>query len=102
MTGHIISDHALLRYMERVQGLDIKALKDNLLKRNPGIEAAVNSGATSITIEGATFVIKGKTVTSVIDGSSSGSRSSHLQKEIDANQRSSNKKARMLQGRKHN
>jgi DNA-directed RNA polymerase len=60
--NHVMSDHALVRYIERVLGGDIKAMKD---KATPKIvKEAVNTGATSVVHEGVTYVIKqGKIVT---------------------------------------
>jgi len=97
MTQHVISDHALIRYMERVQELDVDSLKDDILKRNPGLLSAINSNATAFTVDGVTFVMKNKIVTSVIEGSSQGSRNMHIQRDKNFETRSRNKMARRLQ-----
>jgi len=100
MTPHPISDHALLRYMERVQGIDVEQLKDSLLNKYPALRAALNSGATSFTVDDISFVMKGGAVTSVICGSTRHSRSTHLQREIDE-QHSRDKSARKMQYRRN-
>lgn len=100
MTPHPISDHALLRYMERVQGIDVLKLKDDLLKRYPTVGAALKSGATSITVDGISFVMKNGVVTSVIEGSTRHSRSTHLQREMDQQENPRPQSARKMQHRR--
>lgn len=97
---HPISDHALLRYMERVQGIDVEDLKDDLLRRYPTLKAALKSGATSITVDGISFVMKNGTVTSVIEGSTRHSRSTHLQRQMDEQENPRGPSARKLQHRR--
>ena len=55
-----VSDHALLRYIERVCGVDIDALKDELL--TDAVVLAIKSGATGVKTPHGTMVIKGSTV----------------------------------------
>lgn len=55
-----VSDHALLRYIERVCGVDIEALKDELL--TDAVVLAIKSGATGVKTPHGTMVIKGSTV----------------------------------------
>lgn len=50
-----ISDHALLRFFERVLGVDVEQLRTRLL--TPAIVEAIKAGATSIVADGMTFVI---------------------------------------------
>ncbi|MBN2631570.1 MAG: hypothetical protein JXR75_13650 [Rhodobacteraceae bacterium] len=63
-----ITDHALLRYMQRVQGLDIEALRSALERR---VSATYLDGACGVTIEGFSFRIGqdgyGAVVTTVLD-----------------------------------
>lgn len=60
-----ISDHALLRYIERVHGVDVEAMKAELL--TPNIVAAIKSGATAVKSPIGTMVIKGSTVVTFLD-----------------------------------
>lgn len=55
-----ISDHALLRYIERVCGVDIEAMKAELLTDT--VVLAIKSGATAVKSPDGTMVIKGSTV----------------------------------------
>lgn len=55
-----ISDHALLRYIERVHGIDVDAMKAALLTET--VVLAIKTGATAIKTSEGTFVIKGSTV----------------------------------------
>lgn len=56
------SDYHILQAIERVTGCDIEALRGRLL--TPSVQAAVNIGAAGVVIGGARFKIKaGKVVT---------------------------------------
>lgn len=55
-----ISDHALLRYIERVHGVDVEALKADLLTET--LVTAIKAGASGLKTEHGTFVIKGASV----------------------------------------
>ncbi len=55
-----ISDHALLRYIERRSGVDMDALRAELM--TPALINAVKAGATGLKGPLGTFVIKGSTV----------------------------------------
>lgn len=55
-----ISDHALLRYIERVHGIDVDAMKAELL--TPALVQAIKLGASGMKVADGTFVIKGSTV----------------------------------------
>lgn len=59
-----ITDHALLRYMERVHGIDIAALKADLL--NGPLVNAIRAGATAMKTPDGTFVINGSSVTTFL------------------------------------
>ena len=62
-----VSDHAVLRYLERAGGFDIERLRREIGHR---VEAAVAAGASGIQIGGVNFRIKedehGPVVTTVI------------------------------------
>jgi hypothetical protein len=55
-----ISDHALLRYIERVHGVDVDALKADLLTDQ--LVTAIKAGASGLKTAEGTFVIKGAVV----------------------------------------
>lgn len=55
-----ISDHALLRYIERIHGVDVEAMKAALLTDT--VVLAIKSGATAVNSPAGTMVIKGSTV----------------------------------------
>ena len=47
-----VTDHAVLRYLERVQGWDIEEVRAHIAKR---VEPAVRCGASGIQIEGFSY-----------------------------------------------
>jgi hypothetical protein len=49
-----VTDHAVVRYLERVQGYGIDALRIAIGRR---VEEAVALGASAVTIEGFTYVL---------------------------------------------
>lgn len=59
-----ITDHALLRYMERMHGIDIAALKADLLTE--ALVGAIKAGATAMQTTEGTFVISGSSVTTFL------------------------------------
>lgn len=50
-----VSDHAVLRYLERVGGFEIEALRQNIASH---IQASAPDGACSIVVDGFRFVIR--------------------------------------------
>lgn len=58
--GITVSDHALIRYLERKFKLDVESLKKEIL--TPEREAAIKMGATKIKAEGIDFVVKNNTI----------------------------------------
>lgn len=59
-----ISDHALLRYLERKYNLNIEKIKSEILTEN--VITAINSGACSVQKDGLQFKIANKIITTVI------------------------------------
>jgi len=55
-----VSDHALIRYMERHMEFDIEGCKKSLL--TPLVVEAINNGAKKVTIEGIRFVVEDKII----------------------------------------
>lgn len=60
-----VTDHAAIRYMDRVLGLKPDALKQTMLDQDNGrLRHACQTGASSVTIGGLRYVIKrGRVVT---------------------------------------
>ncbi|MCW5697312.1 MAG: hypothetical protein KIS96_11355 [Bauldia sp.] len=50
-----VSDHALVRWLERVYGLNVDKLRECILDA-PGLRAAVEGGARSVTLEGVEYI----------------------------------------------
>lgn len=60
-----VSDHACLRYIERVLGIDVDAIRTELA--NPIIQQAVEFGADTVILgSGARLKLKGDTVATVL------------------------------------
>lgn len=60
-----ISDHALLRYIERVCGVNVEDLKAELL--TDAVVMAIKAGASAVKSPVGTMVIKGSTVVTFLD-----------------------------------
>ena len=59
-----VSDHALLRYIERKYQVDMQTLRDEIL--TPDRMTAIKLGANSIKVEGLTFTISNGCVTTCV------------------------------------
>lgn len=59
---HTISDHAVLRYLERVKGMDIAGLREDIGRR---VDRGVSLGASAVVIDGFVFQIVNKVVVTV-------------------------------------
>lgn len=57
-----VSDHALVRYIERVLGNDLDGLRDEIATR---VERAVALRADAVIVDGFRFVVDGKVVVTV-------------------------------------
>lgn len=65
MAEPIVSDHALIRYLERVKGVNTDAIKAEML--SPTVRAAINVGAHAVKLGcGARLMIKGSTIVTVL------------------------------------
>ena len=77
LTG--VSDHAVLRYLERVQGLDVE-----LLRREIGRKvdlAFAHPGCTGIVVEGFRYHLQNGVVTTVIEASKHDLRTGRVRRE---------------------
>lgn len=59
-----VSDHAIIRYLERVEGLDVDSIRKKIL--TPFISDAARLGALSASTGGFKYVFKNSTVITVI------------------------------------
>jgi len=59
-----ISDHAVLRFLERKYAFDFEKIRKQLL--SPKVKSAMEAGASGVKIEGGTLKIRNKTVTTFI------------------------------------
>jgi hypothetical protein len=64
MTEPSVSDHALLRFIGRVLGVDLDALRARIL--TPTVAAAIKAGARAVTVEGTRFVVKGGVIVTIL------------------------------------
>lgn len=58
-----VTDHAVLRYIERVHGIDINSVRQEML--SPTTIAAMKAGAASVTVRGIKFVVNGMKIVTV-------------------------------------
>lgn len=61
-----ISDHAVIRYLERCYGFDFEEVRDEIV--TPAVRAAGNMGAACVKVAAGTFKITGRTITTFIIG----------------------------------
>lgn len=59
----VVSDHALLRYIERAHGVDVEALRAHVAGL---VQKGVDLGAPLVVVEGVRFVLDGKRVVTVL------------------------------------
>jgi hypothetical protein len=59
-----ISDHALLRYIERVHGVNIDQLRETIL--SPNIVKAIQAGAGAVIVQGIKLIVNGFTIVTVL------------------------------------
>lgn len=59
-----ISDHALLRYIERVLQINIEKVRQQVL--TDSVIAAIRAGATGVTVNGVKFVVNGVTIVTTL------------------------------------
>jgi len=60
-----VSDHALIRYCERVHGIDFDEMREAIMTEN--VKAAIRMGAKSVKANGITLRIAGSTIVTVVD-----------------------------------
>ena len=60
-----VSDHAVIRYLEREYGFTFEDIREKLL--TPFVLAAMDAGAEAVQLNGGTLKIKGRTVVTYVD-----------------------------------
>lgn len=61
-----VSDHAVIRYLERRYGFDFEEVRAEIL--SPAVRTAVNAGAVGVKVTGGTFKIQDRTITTFFTG----------------------------------
>lgn len=54
-----VTDHAVLRYLERAKGMDIAAIRDEL---GHIVDKAIEMGAGAAVVDGVKYVLDGRTI----------------------------------------
>ena len=62
-----ISDHALVRYLERAKGHDFSAVRAEIAD---AVRAAVALGAPKVSAKGVTFILDGANIVTIVPGHS--------------------------------
>lgn len=76
-----ISDHALVRFLDRGGGLDVEELRASIaasLGRAHSAARAVSASDYLVTVDGLTFVVRGETVTTVFENATVGQKARSL------------------------
>lgn len=79
--GPKISDHALVRFLERGGGLDVELLREQIsavLTRAHSAARAMGTSDHLIKVDGMTFVVRGDTVATVLETGRARDEASHL------------------------
>lgn len=72
----VISDHAVLRYLERAYGLDVEAVRAEMMV---GVPAAIDFGARVVICHGVRLIIRdGRTVVTVLPKRKGRGRAQHM------------------------
>jgi len=61
---HPVTDHAVLRYLERVEGIDIEAVRRTIGRT---VDRAVRMGACGVQAGGVTYRLEGGVVVTVLE-----------------------------------
>lgn len=59
-----VSDHALIRYLERVMGFDLNQVREKMLSTT--VYSAIEAGADAVSIDNIKFVVKDKTIVTTV------------------------------------
>jgi len=76
----IVTDHAVLRYLERVMLVDVEALRCRIGQR---VDRAVSVGASAVIVDGFRYALREGYVTTVTEASSPDLRTGRQRRERD-------------------
>lgn len=79
-----VSDYALLRFLERVGGMDVEGVREQIagsLQRAHDAARSLGGGDHLIVADGHSYVVRGTTVTTVVRTGSAASRAATLASE---------------------
>ncbi len=62
-----ISDHAILRFLERAMGIDVASIKKRLLSDD--VREAIKAGASAVIVDGVRLKVQDNTIVTVMDNS---------------------------------
>ena len=79
MVAKYVTDHALVRYMERVLGYDVEAIRKSMV--TPDVITALHIGASKVNIHGIEFRCSDRKVVTVIDRGDKSGRPRHKGKK---------------------
>lgn len=60
-----VSDHALLRYLERVHGADVEKARRAVM--TDAVRDAILAGASGVTVDGVKFIVKNLTIVTAVN-----------------------------------
>ena len=60
-----LSDHALLRYLERIKGVDVASARAEIM--TPTVIASIKAKASAVVVNGARFVVKDNCLVTITD-----------------------------------
>lgn len=63
----LVTDHAVLRYMERIMGFDVEAIRREIEGERRELKAKIDLGASSVKRDDCVLVIRNKQVVTVLE-----------------------------------
>lgn len=80
-----LSDHALLRYLERIKGVDVEGARREIM--TPSVIEAIKAMATSVIVNGAKFLVRDGCVVTIMETEKKGRIRTHA-REMDEDEKS--------------
>ena len=75
----LVSDHAVIRYMERVMGLEVERVRDDIRRK---VQRAMDfPDATAINVDGFRYLLEDGTVKTIIKAHEPDPRTSRVRRE---------------------
>lgn len=76
-----VSEHATLRYLSRIKGVDLEAIKAEML--SPLVVAAIKAGAVAVKIGGVDFRVRNGVIVTTIDRFNNTRKNNHRRFQND-------------------